>query len=64
MPTGLRMKPEFRQSDRPQLFENAAIELLECVDLLQDRAAVLSQRIGVGRGNLRKPHQGAGMREE
>src|SRR3954452_6210669 len=33
---------EFREPDRPQLFQNAAVELLQGIDLFPDRAAVLA----------------------
>src|SRR3954454_1693719 len=57
-------KPELRQPDRAKPLQNPAVELLKRIDLLQDRGAVLSQRPGVRRTDVRKPHQGAGMRAQ
>src|ERR1700741_4340708 len=57
-------KSEFRQSDRSQLFQNSAVELLKRIDLFEDGAAMLSQRLRVSFANVRKPHQSAGMRAQ
>ena len=55
-------KSEFCQSDRAQLFQDTAIELLKRIDLLENGATVLSQRIRVWLRHLRKPRQRARMR--
>ena len=55
---------EFGQPDRPQLLQDAPVELLQRVDLLQDGAAVLAQGIHCRLARFRQPHQRAGMRAQ
>src|SRR3954454_10796941 len=52
---------QFRQADGAKPFQYPAIELLECIDLLQDRGAMFSQGTRVRCVEFGKPHQGAGM---
>src|SRR5882724_10629893 len=54
-------KAKLRQSNRPQLFKNPPIELLQGIDLFQYGAAMLSQRIRVRFAGVGNPHQGTGV---
>src|SRR5882757_1522632 len=53
---------EFREADRPQLFENAPIKLLQGIDLFPDGAAVLAQGYDVRLTAFGNPHQRTDVR--
>src|SRR5712671_1286429 len=57
-------KAKLRQSNRPQLFKNPPIELLQGIYLFQYGAAMLSQGIRVRFPGVGNPHQGARVRAQ